>query len=202
MIVLNTRFGRQNTVILLYCDARGMDETKAILPARSKQPGSATAVSLLYVAVRRIGMSALPHIEKDNNGKPAFPDFPEVYFSLSHSRGHVLCALGSSPVGCDIECRRVLVKGTEEKLMSQSEKKDFDFFELWTLRESFYKLTGRGSLRDIRFSVKNGFPKAPEEGVFCRSYREVEGVLAAVCSYEKEVPEKLEFVDANRIFSS
>ena len=189
-------------MILLYCDVRGLDETKAALPARSKQPGSAFAVSLLYVAVRRFGMSTLPQIERDNKGKPFFSEFPEVHFSLSHSKGHVLCALGSLPVGCDIECRRTLLKGTEEKLMSPREKRDFDFFELWTLRESFYKLTGRGSLRDMRFHIENGVPRSPEDEVNCRVYREIEGVLAAVCSYEKELPEKLEFVDANQLFSS
>jgi len=189
-------------VILLYCDARDMDETKAIFPARSKQPGSAFAVSLLYVAVQRIGMSTLPQIERDNKGKPFFPDFPEVHFSLSHSKGHILCALGNLPVGCDIERRRQLVKNTEKKLMSQSEMRNFNFFELWTLRESFYKLTGRGNLRNIRFSFKNGVLRSPESDVSCRVYREIDGVLVAVCSYEKELPEKLEFIDVNQLFSS
>ena len=182
-------------MLLLYCDTRGEDEKKAVCPPRSGRTGSAFGASLLALAARRyFGMEGLPEITEDSRGKPFFSGFPQAHFSLSHSRGHVLCAVSDAPVGVDIEFHRPLRAGTADKLMSQEEMRDFDFFELWTLRESFYKLTGEGSLKSTRFRLENGRPVAPKEGVFCRLYGGIEGVSAAMCSCSNKLPETLEIV--------
>ena len=51
-------------------------------------------------------IEGLPPMEKDVWGKPFFPDYPHIYFSLSHTGTGVCCALGSAPVGVDVEERR------------------------------------------------------------------------------------------------
>ena len=55
------------------------------------------------------------------------------------------------PVGADVQLRDGRGERLAERLMSEKEREDFDFYELWSLRESLYKLTGEGSLRDMRF---------------------------------------------------
>lgn len=186
-------------MFLLYCNAGGADTDAARYPARSGRSGSAFGMSLLALALaEHYGIGSLPEIREDVRGKPFFPGHPALYFSLSHSAGHILCAVADHPVGADIERRRPLRRGTAEKLMSERERRDFDFFQLWTLRESFYKLTGEGSLRTTRFFMENGLPGAPAKGVYSRLYQPAD-CAAAVCAYTRELPEEPEIVDVSRL---
>lgn len=140
--------------------------------------------TLLAEAFRREYGAALPEIAAAPGGKPYFPQRPDVFFSLSHSGEHLLCALSGAPIGCDVQKRRALLPGTEEKLMDERERQDFEFFELWCLRESLLKLNGRGSLRTARFCRSGGLILPPDERVSCRLYSGIEGCACAVCSLE------------------
>ena len=85
------------------------------------------------------------------HGKPELDGF---YFNLSHSEDMVICAVSDSPVGCDVEKLREAPKGIAERYFGKCEKqyldaceaKDYDkaFFCLWTIRESYVKMTGEG----------------------------------------------------------
>jgi 4'-phosphopantetheinyl transferase len=55
--------------------------------------------------------AALPAVKKHRTGKPYFPDRPDIFFSLSHTSTHVLCAVASTPVGVDIEAIRPVRPG-------------------------------------------------------------------------------------------
>ncbi len=87
-------------------------------------------------------------------GKPYFKDIPDVHFSISHSGDMALVAVSDKEVGADIQEWRELKadiagrffhpdeKAHLEKLpASESEKA---FFELWCLKESYIKFTGKG----------------------------------------------------------
>ena len=188
----------------LFCaDIRGLDPAHARLPGRTAAPGSAFAWSLLGYAARELwGAQILPAVGTRPGGAPFFPERPEWCFSLSHTRTHVLCAVSDSPVGADAEFRRERLPEHAEKLATAEELESFDFWELWTLRESFFKLTGRGSLRRSRFSRGEGGIIAPEPGVICRLYRDVPGCAAAVCAFSPELPERVEFVTGRAILNS
>lgn len=89
------------------------------------------------------------------NGKPYLAGGQEVYFNLSHSEEIVICAISSQEIGCDVEkisdinlkiAKRFFEKTEYEMLMNQktAESRREMFFRLWTLKESFLKLTGLG----------------------------------------------------------
>lgn len=89
------------------------------------------------------------------NGKPYLAGRQDVYFNLSHSEDIVICAISSQEIGCDVEKISEINLGIARRFFSteeyeiitagktEEEMRDI-FFRLWTLKESFIKLTGRG----------------------------------------------------------
>ena len=87
----------------------------------------------------------------DEHGKPKVEG---LEFSLSHSGNLVLCAVSEEPVGCDIERLREAPKGVAERYFSDAEQAylsrfsadeyDRKFFRIWTMKESYVKMTGEG----------------------------------------------------------
>lgn len=183
-----------------FADIRGLDAASPRITGRSGRPGSAFASSLLLYAVGEVwGAGELPEIREDEQGKPYFPDRPGWHFSLSHTKTHVLCALSDSPVGADVEALRDFPEKTIARLTDGREREDFDFLELWVLRESLFKLRGGVSLRSTRFRREGGEIVPPVPGVYCRLYRDVPGCVAALCSTRDELPPRLIFVPSANI---
>ncbi|MBR5558822.1 MAG: 4'-phosphopantetheinyl transferase superfamily protein [Oscillospiraceae bacterium] len=91
--------------------------------------------------------------EQQPNGKPVLKGGPDLHFSVSHSGKWWVCAFGPQEVGLDVQknrpCRaQALAKRffhPDEAAYLQS--KDFslqEFYRLWTAKESYVKLSGRG----------------------------------------------------------
>ena len=111
---------------------------------------------LLQLACKEAGLEgADEHIAYGENGKPFLVDFPDVQFNLSHSGERVMCVISPFEVGCDVE----IIKGDRGRLAERFFKpeesawiKHFDsieaqseaFYRLWTLKECYMKVTGRG----------------------------------------------------------
>ena len=187
-------------VLILYSDTRGLDEGRALCRGRSRAPGSAFAYSLLFRALELWqGARELPEAAIDARGKPFFPERPDWHFSLSHTRGFVLAAVSASPVVADVQLRDGRGERLAERLMSEKEREDFDFYELWSLRESLYKLTGEGGLRDMRFERRGGLIVPPKAGAFCRVYADIPGCAAAAASCAEPLPERLIRVEGEKI---
>ena len=82
---------------------RGCRQNTGIIPVGPAGiPLKIDAVTL-YDALALHGISPLPRVARTEKGKPYFPDFPNLHFSLSHTNGASLCALSDSLVGVDIE---------------------------------------------------------------------------------------------------
>ncbi len=89
---------------------------------------------------------------KGEFGKPYLKSFSGVHFNISHSGNMAMCALHSGRVGADIELARPFEHGLEKRIMSDSERQVFQecdekvkfFYQIWTLKESYLKYTGRG----------------------------------------------------------
>lgn len=130
------------------------------------------------------------------HGKPFLRDRPELFFNLSHSGGYALCALSDREVGADVErirpvrdslIRRVCTDPELALLPQDPEARRSRFFQLWTAKESFLKLSGDGlSLDPKSVEIQLDPPSAlylPEtlRRAFL-SWRELPGHWAAVCT--------------------
>lgn len=179
-------------VLKLYCtDMRDADEMRAKRKGRSPQRGSAFGVSLLEYAVRDTWNMELPEMTPPGSGKPRFLNEDGKHFSISHSKTHVLVVLSDMPVGADLETRREISEKSMRMIMDGQELRDFDFFELWCLRESVYKLNGAGNLREIlRFHRDGDRIVGPDESIWYQVLKGVDGCAGAVCMEQPfELPE-------------
>ena len=83
------------------------------------------------------------------NGKP---EADGVYFNVSHSGDYVIGVAGDAPIGCDIEKMREVPPRVAERSFSDAEQhyiasqrdERVAFWKLWTLKESYMKMTGEG----------------------------------------------------------
>ena len=157
--------------------------------------GSAAVYSLLEHAFANEYGGALPQVKKTPNGKPYFPDRPDVHFSLSHARTHVLCAISDAPVGADIESPRHISERAISYFCSSEELVFFDPIDLWVLKESYIKLIG-GTLplvKKLRFSCENNKIIPPDNSSISKLYR-IENCHAAVSTYGKYLPDSIELI--------
>jgi len=87
-------------------------------------------------------------------GKPYIKDISDLYFNVSHSGKWVACAFGQMEVGIDIElirdidieiARDFLAPPEYDSLMKRTDYARLEYFyDLWTLKESYIKWTGKG----------------------------------------------------------
>ena len=96
------------------------------------------------------GQERFERIARTQKGKPYFPDAPEIACSVSHTDGYWACAISDAPVGLDLEkmrpcpaehIARRFFHPQEALFAAQSQKA---FFQVWTAKESYVKLLGRG----------------------------------------------------------
>lgn len=185
---------------IFWGDIRGMESCSPRHPGRTAAPGSNWAWSLLEYAVRCVWGCDLPAIETTAGGKPYFPERKDISFSLSHTKGFVLAAVSEHPLGADVEHRREIRPALEKRLLSGTHG-DLDVFELWALRESWYKLTGEGDLRDITFLRENNIITGPSSDLFCCVYQDIPECAAAVCSLSEMPSQKLLQVSAKELLA-
>ncbi len=95
------------------------------------------------------------------NGKP-YTDSAPVHFSISHSKNIAVCAISDKPVGIDIEFVKDVNLNIAKRLFAPDElqyvfeKWDLSkrrFFEIWTRKEAYVKLIGKGISYFPNFSV-------------------------------------------------
>lgn len=183
-------------MLALFCtDIRGADARRARQAPRSPQKGSAFGVSLLEAAVERQWGIPLPALTPPGQGKPGFVDPQGRHFSISHTDSHVLVALSDAPVGVDVQTRRPITEESARVLMDDTEWEQFDFHDLWCLRESLYKLNGAGHLRDVlRFRRDENGIVFPVPGVTGFLISGIDGCAAAVCQERDFTLPALEWV--------
>lgn len=136
------------------------------------------------------GFHFLPRMEKTGQGKPYFPDYPEIAFSLSHSGDYLLVAVGTCPLGVDIECIKPRAKKLPQYALTAAE---FDayleqggdwaaFYSLWTQKEAYVKYTGEGLGKGLRKEL-------PTSGVQFFTYGGADFSAALCC--EEAAPKEI-----------
>lgn len=93
-------------------------------------------------------------IVKNEFGKP-FAEGLDVHFSVSHSGDFVVCAVSEKEIGIDIEKIRDIRLDAAKRFACESELEyiadDINrFFEIWTLKEAYFKCIGTGLGADIK----------------------------------------------------
>ncbi len=101
-------------------------------------------------------------------GKPYLKNHGGIFFSMSHCKNGVCCAVSDSEVGIDIESIKNIRPAIVRKVCSDEERTavesssapDREFIRLWTMKEAYLKLTGAGIGTDMRVITQ----KIPECG--------------------------------------
>lgn len=119
-------------------------------------------------------------LKYSENGKPVAD---KLFFNVSHAGDYVVGVLSDCEVGCDIEkivsapleIAEHYFNGTECEYIKSVEDKDRAFFTLWTLKESYMKMTGQGmslsldSFEILRTANEFILGKSPEKQCFFKT---------------------------------
>ncbi len=85
-----------------------------------------------------------------DNGKPYYADYPDFRFNLSHSGKYAAIIYNNEgiDVGIDIQERRPY-RASLTRRVAGSKDEEADILKLWTIKEAYSKLTGRGIAMDF-----------------------------------------------------
>lgn len=130
------------------------------------------------------GISENPVFGYEEHGKPFILGHPELYFSLSHCKEAAVCVLSRRPVGIDVESlgryrdsvARYAMNVDELKQISRADDREAAFVRLWTMKESYLKMTGEG-INDRMKDVLVGVP----QGIFNTVERLEKNYIYTVC---------------------
>ena len=145
-----------------------------LLMGKKIQPGTGHEEGrlLLNTLYKQYCGEEMPPILTSPLGKPYFENGP--YFSITHTRNHVFCALSENPIGIDAEeldrkvnlqLAKKILSPTEKLRFAQAEDKRLALLKLWVLKEADGKRTGQGiqypthtdfSPDDPRITVRDG----------------------------------------------
>ncbi len=176
----------------LWFDAMGQERKKeaAKIKVKRKQALKITADYLCRKAISDFCGVAPEKIEFDKSefGKP-FAVGIDVHFSISHSGDVVLCAVSEKEIGADIEKIRSIRLDAAKKFSGENELKYINenqngFFEIWTLKEAYFKCIGTGLGSDIKkvcfTKAENGF-ECSEKGFSITCPEVCDGYICSVC---------------------
>jgi len=148
--------------------------------------------------------------ERSPAGKPFYPADTDFHFNLSHSGHYVALAVGTAPVGVDIEqlrptmdwdaiAKRFFTAEEQRWLATAGEaERQQRFIALWSRKESLLKATGEGIAGGLSsFSAIAGDDQddaeiaIPHRGRtwFLRSYAAPPGYGLALCSGAPGLPQ-------------
>lgn len=170
---------------------------------------------------KRTGLSIEAiRISYSNKGKPFLEHYPDQDFNISHSGDWVVVAVSSKEIGIDVEKTREPQYRIAERYFSESELSDLEilagqekidyFFDLWTLKESFLKLLGKGLTRSLgsfsigkahdRFILLEGNDTGKE--VFFYQYDLAPGYKLSVCSESNSSAKEIQFITINDLIGN
>lgn len=127
-------------------------------------------------------------IKKNEHGKPFAENLP-IFFSMSHSGNFIVCAVSDNEIGIDIEKIRPINLKAAAKFATPEETDYINsssngFFEIWTLKEAYFKCIGTGLGTDIKkvsFEITTNKITCSDKAYNC-SFADIEsGYICSVC---------------------
>lgn len=118
-------------------------ERLARLESAKREAEPLCAYAALRLALWKVGgLRELPQFAMTDSGKPFFPEFPQIFFNLSHTDGAVLTGVSPWELGVDIEKIRPMKAAAMRRLSNETEPDAF--FQSWVRREAIAKRDGSG----------------------------------------------------------
>ena len=125
-------------------------------------------------------------------GKP-YAKSVDIRFNISHSGDMVVCAVSDKEIGIDIERIREINPKTSEKFACEKEIEYINshkngLFEIWTLKEAYFKCIGTGlgaDIKNVSFDIECEKIICSEKGFDCRFIPVEEGYICAICENNK-----------------
>lgn len=171
-----------------------------------------------YLLHKTFGLSVIEiEFSYTEKGKPFIPGRNDVHFNISHSGNTVAAAVAQTRIGIDIEHFRKINFRIAERYFTPAElfyihtqeepEKTRNFFEIWTIKESFLKAIGTGLTRSLSsFEVTNIAGKFMISGKGSENFRvnayRLKGYQLAVCVENDDFPTKIHEVNFNELFGS
>ncbi len=116
-------------------------------------------------------------------GKPRIKNVEDLFFNLSHSGDWIICGIGNSNIGVDVEEHKRINFDIAERFYTREEynllirtPKDDQlsmFYKLWTLKESYIKAVGKGlgiPLNSFSFKLCNNDIELYVNDIRCKEY--------------------------------
>ncbi|TRW68976.1 4'-phosphopantetheinyl transferase family protein [Lactococcus lactis] len=120
---------------------------------------SILSLKLLSIGLEHYGIKLIDESFSYNQyGKPSI-SAPKIHFSISHSGKYIVCALSEKNIGVDIQQNiddfsdviDSLNSHESEYLKTLTNKNELtkNFFNIWTIKESYLKMIGTGLYKDL-----------------------------------------------------
>lgn len=118
----------------------------------------------------------------------------DVHFSISHSGDYAVCAVSDKEIGIDIEKIRKINPKTFERFASEKEigyisSHQNGLFEIWTLKEAYFKCVGTGigtDIKNVSFDITENGILCSEKGFVCRFVSVDGNYICAICESNKQ----------------
>lgn len=124
----------------------------------------------------------------------------EFKFNISHSGQILIMAVDTDYIGIDIEQIRTIdinptfLSKTEQKYLEN--KNLYEFYKIWTIKESFTKNLGLGLSLDFKdFTVDLAKPYIVfNNKKFYYHYFNFENYIISICSENRMIPDKIDWI--------
>ena len=176
---------------------------------KSRAQSEAARGLLLFGLFKEYGLCELPKVERSEQGKPYFPEYPQIKFNYSHCGAGILCGISKHEIGVDVERRipfnerlvKYICHENEKQLFIDTESlalKERLLTRFWTAKESYLKCTGPG----IRIRMDElDFSKCRDGGIFQEEYQMYfeEGQDCGIAVCEKMKSSQMTAISVKRV---
>lgn len=147
-------------ILASFCSILPTERQERIKRYRIQIDKKLSAVSymiLLYALAMDYGIKH-PDVSIGTYGKPYLTHYPNIHFNISHCIKGCVCAVSDAPIGVDIQEVRPYLADIAERVCSVNElkriekanDKAIEFTRIWTMKESYVKMTGEGISNNIK----------------------------------------------------